>query len=98
MYRTGQQEYIMASQPKKLEDLFHDTPKDIYFAEKKILVTLPKMAKAAQSPDLKKAFKKHRGKRKAMSHGLKVFAAIDNRPQAKTCDAVVGITKRAPRS
>ena len=56
------------------------------------------MAKAAQSPDLKKAFKKHRGKRKAMSHGLKVFAAIDNRPQAKTCDAVVGITKRAPRS
>ena len=36
MYRTGQQEYIMASQPKKLEDLFHDTPKDIYFAEKKI--------------------------------------------------------------
>jgi ferritin-like metal-binding protein YciE len=63
-----------------------------------ILVTLPKMAKAAQSPDLKKAFKKHRGKRKAMSHGLKVFAAIDNRPQAKTCGAVVGITKRAPRS
>jgi ferritin-like metal-binding protein YciE len=34
---------------KKLENLFHDTLKDIYFAEKKILATLPKMEKAAQS-------------------------------------------------
>ena len=33
---------------KKLEDLFHDTLKDVYFAEKKILASLPKMAKAAQ--------------------------------------------------
>ena len=41
---------------KKLEDLFHDTLKDIYFAEKKILSTLPKMQKAAQSEELKKAF------------------------------------------
>ena len=40
---------------KKLEDLFVDTLKDIYFAEKKILTALPKMAKAAQSTDLKAA-------------------------------------------
>ena len=39
----------MAKEPKKLDDLFHDTLKDIYFAEKKILTALPKMAKAAQS-------------------------------------------------
>jgi hypothetical protein len=38
---------------KKLENLFHDTLKDIYFAEKKILATLPKMEKAAQSAELK---------------------------------------------
>jgi Domain of unknown function (DUF892) len=38
----------MAKEPKKLDELFHDTLKDIYFAEKKILSTLPKMAKAAQ--------------------------------------------------
>ena len=50
----------MAKQPKKLDELFHDTLKDIYFAEKKILATLPKMAKAAQSPDLKQAFENHR--------------------------------------
>ena len=38
---------------KKLDELFHDTLKDIYFAEKKILATLPKMEKAAQDPRLK---------------------------------------------
>ena len=83
----------MANQPKKLDDLFHDTLKDIYFAEKKILATLPKMAKAAQSPDLKKAFEKHRGETEGHVARLeKVFAAIDKKPQAKTCDAIVGIT------
>jgi ferritin-like metal-binding protein YciE len=93
MHRTDQQEYIMANQAKKLDDLFHDTLKDIYFAEKKILATLPKIAKAAQSPDLKKAFEKHRGETEGHVARLeKVFAAIDKKPQAKTCDAIVGIT------
>jgi ferritin-like metal-binding protein YciE len=41
---------------KNLRELFHDTLKDIYFAEKKILTALPKMAKAAQSEELKAAF------------------------------------------
>ena len=44
---------------KNLRELFHDTLKDIYFAEKKILGALPKMAKAAQSEELKEAFQKH---------------------------------------
>jgi ferritin-like metal-binding protein YciE len=93
MHRAYQQEAIMANQPKKLDDLFHDTLKDIYFAEKKILATLPKMAKAAQSPDLKKAFEKHRGETEGHVARLeKVFATIDKKPQAKTCDAIVGIT------
>src|SRR6202045_3574339 len=84
----------MANQPKKLDELFHDTLKDIYFAEKKILATLPKMAKAAQSPDLKKAFEKHRGETEGHVARLeKVFGAIDKKPQAKTCDAIVGITE-----
>src|ERR1700730_4059918 len=49
-------EAAMAKKPKKLDELFHDTLKDIYFAEKKIVSTLPKMAKAAQSEELKAAF------------------------------------------
>ena len=51
----------MAKEPKNLDELFYDTLKDIYFAEKKILATLPKMAKAARSPELKTAFEKHQG-------------------------------------
>ena len=54
---------------KTLDELFHDTLKDIYFAEKKILATLPKMAKAAQNEELKEAFEKHRRKPKDRSIG-----------------------------
>ena len=83
----------MAKESKNLDDLFHDTLKDIYFAEKKILSTLPKMAKAALSIDLKEAFEKHRGETEGHIARLeKIFAAIDKKPQAKTCDAIVGIT------
>src|ERR1700675_1818887 len=93
MRRAYQQEFLMANQPKKLDELFHDTLKDIYFAEKKILTTLPKMEKAAQAPALKSAFAKHKTETEGHVARLeKVFAAIDKKPQAKTCDAIVGIT------
>jgi len=83
----------MAKNSKTLDELFHDTLKDIYFAEKKILTTLPKMEKAAQDAELKKAFAKHRTETEGHVARLeKVFAAIDKKPQAKTCDAIVGIT------
>jgi ferritin-like metal-binding protein YciE len=83
----------MAKEPKQLDELFHDTLKDIYFAEKKILATLPKMAKAAQSEELKAAFEKHMGETEGQIERLeKVFAAIDKKPQGKTCAAIVGIT------
>lgn len=84
----------MAKEPKKLADLFHDTLKDVYFAEKKILSTLPKMAKAAQSPDLKKAFQKHQMETEEQVKRLEsVFELIEAKPQAKTCDAIMGIVK-----
>ena len=54
---------------KKLDDLFLDTLKDIYYAERKILKALPKMAKAAQSPDLKAAFEKHEDETEGLSIG-----------------------------
>ena len=49
----------MPKEPKKLAELFHDTLKDIYFAEKKILATLPKMAKAARYDQLRECFEAH---------------------------------------
>lgn len=78
---------------KRLDELFHDTLKDIYFAEKKILTTLPKMEKAAQAPELKRAFAKHKAETKDHVMRLEtVFTTIDKKPQAKTCDAIIGIT------
>ena len=84
----------MAKEPKTLSDLFYDTLKDVYFAEKKILSTLPKMAKAASSTDLKKAFERHRGETEGHVARLEeVFKIIGAKPVAKTCDAIMGIVK-----
>jgi len=81
----------MASE-KTLRELFHDTLRDIYFAEKKILTALPKMAKAAQSEDLKAAFQKHEAETEEHVARLeKVFAEIDAPARGKTCDAILGI-------
>jgi ferritin-like metal-binding protein YciE len=83
-----------AASKKGLNELFHDTLKDIYFAEKKILATLPKMAKAAQSQDLKAAFEKHRGQTEQHVARLEeVFRVIDKKPVGKTCAAIMGITE-----
>jgi ferritin-like metal-binding protein YciE len=77
---------------KKLDDLFLDTLKDIYFAEKKILTALPKMAKAAQSEELKAAFEKHKGETEQHVTRLdQVFKALGETPKGKTCDAILGI-------
>jgi len=77
---------------KTLRELFHDTLKDIYFAEKKILTALPKMAKAAQSEELKAAFQKHEAETEEQVARLEqVFAEIDAPARGKTCDAIMGI-------
>jgi ferritin-like metal-binding protein YciE len=81
-----------SKQAKQLDTLFHDTLRDIYFAEKKILGALPKMANAAQSDELRAAFEKHEGETETHVERLeKVFEMIDAKPQGKTCDAIIGI-------
>jgi ferritin-like metal-binding protein YciE len=77
---------------KTLDNLFHDGLKDIYYAEKKILRALPKMAKGANSQELKSAFEKHRDQTEGQVDRLeKVFDMIGKRPQGKTCPAIDGI-------
>lgn len=84
----------MAKKPKLLSDLFHDTLKDVYFAENRILKTLPKMAKAAQSKELTAAFVKHEKETRGQIKRLEqVFKIMGKRPQAKKCEAIMGITK-----
>jgi ferritin-like metal-binding protein YciE len=91
VHRLSPLEDTMAK-AKTLQDLFLDTLKDIYFAEKKIVAALPKMAKAAQSQDLKDAFTKHHAETEQHVARLEqVFKSIGETPKAKTCDAIMGI-------
>lgn len=77
---------------KTLDDLFHDTLRDIYYAEKQILKALPKMAKGAQSSDLKAAFEKHQAETEGQVGRLeKVFEIIGKAARGKKCDAIEGI-------
>jgi ferritin-like metal-binding protein YciE len=77
---------------KSLEDLFVNLLKDVYFAEKKILKALPKMAKKADSDDLRHAFEHHLKETEGQVQRLEqVFALCDLKPTAKTCPAIKGI-------
>ena len=78
----------------RLEEFFHDEVKDIYWAEKHLVKTLPKMQKAANSTDLKNAFIQHLEVTKGHVARLEeVFNILGKKPQAKKCDAMEGITK-----
>lgn len=80
------------AEAKKLDDLFLDTLKDIYYAEKQIVKALPKMAKAAQSPELKAGFEQHLEETEGHVERLdQVFEMLGKPARGKTCDAILGI-------
>jgi ferritin-like metal-binding protein YciE len=82
----------MPAKEKTLDDLFLTTLKDVYYAEKQILRALPKMAKAAESNELRQAFEKHRGETEQQVQRLEqVFEMLGKRASGKTCDAIQGI-------
>lgn len=75
-----------------LKDLFHEQLKDIYYAERQIYATLPKMAEAAKSDALRDAFNEHRAQTKEhMARIEQVFQMLGKSPEAKTCEAINGI-------
>jgi len=77
---------------KTLNDLFHETLKDIYYAERQIVKALPKMARGAQDEKLKAAFLQHKEETEVQIERLKdVFEIIGKRAQGKTCPAIDGI-------
>ncbi|OHV81898.1 ferritin-like domain-containing protein [Ensifer sp. LCM 4579] len=77
---------------KTLETLFHETLRDIYYAERQILKALPKMARAAKSQNCKDAFEKHKEETETHVERLqKVFEMIGKRAQGKTCEAMDGL-------
>lgn len=79
-----------------LDSLFHETLKDIYYAERKIATALRKMARAARSEELTAAFETHEQETQAQYERLtEVFDAIGKKPRGKTCDAIEGIIAEA---
>jgi ferritin-like metal-binding protein YciE len=77
---------------KDLNDLFLDTLKDIYYAEKQILKSLPKMAKAATSDKLRAALEKHEGETEVQIERLEqIFELLGKPARGKKCDAIEGI-------
>ena len=82
------------SKDSMLEDFFIDELKDIYWAEKHLVKTLPKMEKAATTKELKNAFAGHLETTKEhVSRLEQVFEMLGKKAVAKKCEAMEGITK-----
>jgi ferritin-like metal-binding protein YciE len=79
-----------------LEDYFIDALKDIYWAEKALTKALPRMAKAATSPELKKAFQQHLEVTKKQVGRLdRVFQQMGKKAQGKKCEAMQGLIEES---
>ena len=81
---------------EKFSELFEETLKDIYYAEKAILKALPKMAKKARSRKLEAAFTKHQKETERQVERLEeVFGLLGKRAAGKDCPAIDGIIEEA---
>ena len=77
---------------RSMEELFYALLQDVYFVEKQLLKTLPKLAKKSTNEKLREAFTTHRDETEGQVERLeKVFKAIGKKPRGKTCDAILGI-------
>jgi ferritin-like metal-binding protein YciE len=80
---------------KSMEDLFIDGLKDIYYAEKKLVQNLPKMAKKAESPELAQAIEHHKETTNQVARLEKVFKLVDIAPKGKKCPGIEGLLEEA---
>jgi ferritin-like metal-binding protein YciE len=81
---------------KTLADIFEHTLQDIYYAENAITKALPKVAKAATDPKLKKAAEEHLEETKGQIKKLEqVFKSIGKKASGEKCDAIEGLIKEA---
>ncbi len=81
---------------KSINDLFLHTLKDIYYAEKQIYKSLPKMARGAASPELKQAFEKHHEETEKQIEQLEeIFESCGAAARGIRCEAMDGILAEA---
>ena len=86
----------MAKDIASMDDLFVHGLKDIYYAEKKIVKSLPKMIEKASSDELRKGFEQHLEETKGHVDRLeKVFEMIGEKPKSVECPAIDGIVEEA---
>lgn len=75
-----------------LHDAFIDELRDTYDAERQLTKALPKLAKAASSPELRTAFQTHLEETQGQIKRLEaVFQSLDEKVRAKHCDGMAGI-------
>ncbi|MBO1908923.1 ferritin-like domain-containing protein [Microvirga sp. 3-52] len=87
---------MMAAKEKTLDDLFLHTLKDIYYAEKQILKALPKMAKSAESEELRSAFETHREQTQGQIERLEqIFELLGKPARGVACEAINGIIEES---
>jgi ferritin-like metal-binding protein YciE len=81
---------------KTLNDLFVETLKDLYYVEKKLVKTLPKLAEKATAPELRQAMEDHLEETETHVQRLEqIFELLDQRASAKTCEALEGLIREA---
>jgi ferritin-like metal-binding protein YciE len=86
----------MPAKEKTLDDLFLETLKDMYHAEKQLMRALPKMAKAADSDELRQAFETHRDETEGQIARLdQVFEMLGKPARGKPCEAMQGIVEES---
>jgi ferritin-like metal-binding protein YciE len=82
----------MASKMQTLEDMYIDLLKDLYSAEKQLVKALPKIAKAAQSSDLQKAFQEHLRQTEGHVERIeRIFTDLEGSPRGKKCVGMEGL-------
>ena len=87
---------FFSSPIKTMDDLYHHTLQDIYYAENQITKALPKMIEKASNPALKQAFQKHLGETQQQVKRLEdVFNILGLEAKGVTCPAIDGIIKEA---
>src|ERR1700733_14958795 len=83
-----------AAQNSKLREFFIDQLQDIYWAEQKLVKTLPKLSKASHSPELRQAFDSHLNETKNhMTRIEKAFSLMKEKAESKECPALKGIAE-----
>jgi ferritin-like metal-binding protein YciE len=86
------------AQTKSLHEVFVDEMRDVYNGEQQITKALPKMIKAAESDELRRALENHLDETKTQIQRLeRAFSLLDEKARGKKCDGIEGILEEGKK-